>query len=197
MKSYAKLLLRLAVFAFALGLAVFIAAECMVIAASRGDARPDADYIIVLGAKVNADGPSSALLDRLGAALSYMEENEGTIAVVSGGQGEDEPESEGKCMRDWLVAQGIDEERIIIEDRATNTRENLRFSCELIGEGWREKRIAVVSSEYHLCRADYIGKKLLGYDFETIPAATSLVNYRIYYFVREALGIVYTRLFYF
>ena len=103
-------------------------------------------------------------------------------------------------MRDWLLEKGIDPERVIAEEKASDTRENLRFSAELIaqdaGTEWSEQKVVIVSSEYHLCRARYVGKHLLDYDFGTYPAPTSLKAYQIRYFIREALGMVYTRLFY-
>lgn len=103
-------------------------------------------------------------------------------------------------MRDWLIEKGVDPERVIAEEAASDTRENLRFSCDLIaqdcGEDWQTQRIVIVSSEYHLCRARYLGCHLLDYDFGTYPAPTSLAAYKVRYFIREALGMVYTRLFY-
>ena len=141
-----------------------------------------------------------SLDDRLRAALAYLEDYPDAKAVVTGGQGPDEPESEGQCMRDWLIEKGVDPERVIAEEAASDTRENLRFSCDLIaqdcGEDWQTQRIVIVSSEYHLCRARYLGCHLLDYDFGTYPAPTSLAAYKVRYFIREALGMVYTRLFY-
>ena len=94
----------------------------------------------------------------------------------------------------------MDPWRVIAEEKASDTRENLRFSCALIeedaGKPWQEQKIVIVSSEYHLCRARYLGKHLLDYDFGTYPAPTSLKAYKVRYFIREALGMVYTRLFY-
>ncbi len=183
-----------------IGIIVFIAAEAMVIAASEGDATSGADYIVVLGAKVNNYGgvptPSSALADRLRAALSYLQDNPQTLAILSGGQGPDEPETEAACMMRWLSDRGISEDRLIPEENSTNTRDNIGHACELIGEDWRDKHIVIVSSEYHLCRAKYLGRKFFDYDFETLAAPTSLKNYKCKYFVREALGMVYTALFY-
>ena len=178
------------------GAAVFVWAEAQVISWSKGNAQAGADYLIVLGAKVNEDGPSVALSDRLGKALEYLQDNPDCVAVVTGGRGEDEPFSEASCMAEWLTQRGIDPQRILTEDNASDTRENLRFSCELIGDDWSDKKIAVVSSEYHLCRAHLLGESLLDYDFQMLAAPTSLLPYKIYYFYREALGIVYTRLFY-
>ena len=36
--------------------------------------------------------------------------------------------TEGQAMSDWLTASGIAPERVLIEDRATSTMENLQFS---------------------------------------------------------------------
>ena len=183
----------------AIGIITFIVSESLVIAASDGQNYEGADYIIVLGAKVDPWGPSRALDDRLRAAYSYLETYPDSKAVVTGGQGPDEVMSEGDCMADWLIEKGIDPERVIRETEADDTRENLRFSCELIEEDCgqvRTQKIVIVSSEYHLCRARYVGKHLLDYDFGTYPAPTSLVAYKVRYFIREALGMVYTRLFY-
>ena len=44
-------------------------------------------------------------------------------------------------MAAYLKEKGLDGERILLEDKSTNTKENLAFSRELIGEG---KRIVVV-----------------------------------------------------
>lgn len=184
----------------AIGVITFLVSESIVIAASGGQNYEDADYIIVLGAKVDPWGPSRALDDRLRAAYEYLETYPDSKAVVSGGQGPDEVMSEGDCMADWLVEKGIAPERVIRETAANDTRENLRFSCELIeddcGQDWRTQRIVIVSSEYHLCRAAYVGRHLLDYEFGTYPAPTSLEAYKIRYFIREALGMVYTILFY-
>ena len=182
------------------GALTFCISESLVLRASRGQNYEDADYIIVLGAKVDPWGPSRALDDRLRAALTYLESYPDAKAVVTGGQGADEPESEGQCMYDWLLEKGVAAERVIAETEATDTRENLRFSADLIasdcGEDWKTQKIVIVSSEYHLCRARYLGRHLLDYDFGTYPAPTSLAAYKVRYFIREALGMLYTRLFY-
>ena len=200
MKRGVKIVLGVLVAIIAIGVITFIVSESLVIAASDGQNYEDADYIIVLGAKVDPWGPSRALDDMLRAAYSYLETYPDSKAVVTGGQGPDEVMSEGDCMADWLIEKGVDPERVIRETEADDTRENLRFSCELIeedcGQDWRTQKIVIVSSEYHLCRARYVGKHLLDYDFGTYPAPTSLVAYKIRYFIREALGMVYTRLFY-
>ncbi len=200
MNKKLKILIRTLTICIIIGIVVFIAAELMVIAASRGDATSGADYIIVLGAKVNNYGgvptPSSALVDRLRAALSYLQDNPNTVAILSGGQGPDEPETEAACMIRWLEEREISSGRLIPEESSTSTRDNIAHACEIIGEDWRDKHIVIVSSEYHLCRAQYLGKKFFDYEFEALAAPTSLANYKYMYFIREALGMVHNALFY-
>ena len=95
--------------------------------------RPDLDYIIVLGAHVAGTRLSKALLERTRRALRYLEENPETRAVLSGGQGQGEQISEAEAMYRYLTEHGIDGSRLILEDRSTNTKENLDFSLEKIG----------------------------------------------------------------
>lgn len=51
---------------------------------------------------------------------------------MSGGQGPDEVISEALAMKNYAVEMNIPEEDILMEDKSTNTKENLLFSTELI-----------------------------------------------------------------
>lgn len=178
----------------AAGILLFAVSEAFVISNARTEQRSsDASYLIVLGAGVNGTVPSLSLRNRLDAALEYLNMNPETVAIVSGGRGSGENISEAECMRLWLEQRGIDPERIVSEDRATNTMENLEYSFALISE--REKGripepVAVLSSEYHLLRAKMQAEKL-GVDCAGVAARTTLPLLRINYFIREAFGAVY------
>lgn len=93
-------------------------------------------------------------------------------------------------MHDELVKLGISEDRIWMEDKSTSTDENLRFSLQLIEEktGERPKKLAFLSSEYHLLRASLMAKKL-GVEFEGVPAKTSNVTQLINHAMREVAGV--------
>ncbi len=84
-------------------------------------------YVVVLGAKVNPDGPSVSLWDRICAAYTYLDTHPGVTAVLSGGRGTDEPITEAQCMYRELVELGIDPHRLILEEEATSTWENLHL----------------------------------------------------------------------
>jgi len=164
--------------------------EALIIKASFGSPETETKYLLVLGAKVRADGPSLSLLDRIDTAYDYLTAHPDTIAVVTGGKGDDEPITEAKCMYDSLVALGISPGRIWVEDKATSTWENLQYSLALIEEktGSRPTEVAVLSSEYHLFRASLF-TKAAGAEFIGIPAATSNPFLKVNYFLREVAGV--------
>ena len=173
-----------------IGLLIVGVTEALVIEASFGDPKQHCDYMVVLGAKVRAEGPSVSLMDRIRATQAYMDDHPDVIAVVSGGQGADEPMTEARCMYDELVKLGVDPQRIWIEDQATSTWENLNFSLNLIEEktGTRPEKIGILSSEYHLFRASLFADAC-GVESVGIPAATSRLPQKINHFMREVAGI--------
>ena len=187
---FGKVLTRTVSVLLALGLAVCAVTEGFVIKASFGSPNEQTDYVVVLGAKVRSWGPSVSLWDRIYAAADYLKAHPEVIAVVSGGQGADEPETEAGCMYRELVNLGVEPERILIEDRAKSTWENIRFSLDLLEKetGARPAKLGVVSSEYHLFRASLFAKNA-GVQFVGIPAKTSRLGQKINHFMREVAGV--------
>jgi len=173
-----------------IGLILVAATEFFIIKASLGEPKETCDYVVVLGAKVRESGPSVSLWDRIYGARDYLETHPDVIAVVSGGQGPDEPMTEARAIYDELVKLGISEDRLLMEDRATSTWENLNFSLDLIEEktGTRPENIGIVSSEYHLFRASLFADAC-GVESVLIPARTSIFTQRINHFMREVAGV--------
>ena len=188
--TFAKITTRVFTVILILGLLVVGITEAVIIHASFGNPKETVEYMVVLGAKVNRDGPSVSLWDRICGAYEYLEEHPDVIAIVSGGQGTDEPITEAECMYRELVNLGIDPKRIWIEDNATSTWENLNFSLDLIEEktGVRPVKLGVLSSEYHLFRASLFAKAC-DVDFVGIPARTSRLSQMINHFMREVAGV--------
>ena len=188
--ALSKIAIRVFTVILVIGLLVVGITEAIIIKASFGDPDEEVKYMVVLGAKVNRDGPSVSLWDRICAAYTYLEEHPDVIAVVSGGQGTDEPITEAKCMFRELVNLGIDPWRIWIEDEATSTWENMNFTLDLIEErtGERPEKLGVLSSEYHLFRASLFAKKC-GVEFVGIPARTSRASQMVNHFMREVAGV--------
>lgn len=178
----------------ALGFALFAWLEIPVISASDGDSDVDADYLIVLGAGVNGSVPSLSMVNRLTPTIEYMQSHPDCRAVLTGGQGSGENLSEAQAMFDYLTAHGVDGSRLILEEKATSTAENLQFSFEIIDREAENAVIAVVSSEYHLCRAKEMAK-MLGVEVYGIPGHTSYPVLKINYFIREAFGMLHLKVF--
>ncbi len=114
---------------------------------------------VVLGAQVKGTNPSVILYGRIQAAERYLQENPEAKAVLTGGKGSDEQISEADCMYNVMVAEGIDPQRLIKEDKATDTKENFAFSMQLIGQNGLNPDIAVVTDGFHQFRAKLIAQK--------------------------------------
>ena len=173
-----------------IGVVAFLITEAFVIYASFGDPSRSCKYMVVLGCMVRDDGPSASLRDRIDAAYDYLTAHPDVIAIVSGGQGEDEPMTEAQCMYDHLVEMGIDPQRVWLEEASTSTWENLQFSLALIEEktGSRPTTIGLLSSEYHLLRASLLAEDQ-GVDVVKIPAKTTSASTAFNHFLREVAGI--------
>ncbi|AZB42715.1 YdcF family protein [Bacillus sp. FJAT-42376] len=117
----------------------------------------NADYLIVLGAKVNGDVPSLALKYRIDAAADYMANHPKTTAIVSGGRGPGENRTEADAMKEGLMKHGIAASRIILEDRSTSTVENIENSKALIPENARTG--VIVTNDFHLYRSVMIASE--------------------------------------
>lgn len=116
------------------------------------------DYLLVLGCGVKGETPSKQLASRLDTALEYCEKNKDGKIIVSGGRGKGERITEAEAMRRYLVKRGIDDERIISEDKSTSTAENFVFSNRLLDGGFGSHSVAFVTSDYHVYRADSIAR---------------------------------------
>lgn len=188
--KFTRTVIRIFTIILCIGLLVVGITEALIIQASFGNPEAECAYLLVLGAKVRSDGPSLSLMNRINAAFDYLTAHPDAIAVVSGGQGSDEPMTEAQCMYDHLTAMGIDPSRIWMEDKATSTWENLLYSLDLIEEktGQRPETLAVLSSEYHLFRAKLFTEKA-GAEFIGVPARTTNPVLMVNYFLREVAGV--------
>lgn len=143
------------------------------------------DYIIVLGARVKGTVPSLAFASRIKAAASYLKQNENTIAIASGGKGPGEDISEAESIKRELIKLGISESRILLEDRSTDTYENISFSKRLIPENAQTGLI--VTNTFHIYRAVSIARDQ-GLDVKGLPAKTPL-SALVKSYTREYLAI--------
>lgn len=148
------------------------------------------DVAIVLGCVVNGDKPGIFLKGRINAAYKYLNENPNAIAVLSGGQGNGENISEAKCMFNCLTEMGIDKSRLLIEDKSTSTRENFKYSKEIIEKnGIKSKKITIITNDFHECRASEFAKQN-GFKPLRYPSKTPWNGY-MPFATREIFAIIY------
>ena len=174
--------------AFILIMSSFVVIEGLIIKESLSSPSAAADYIIVLGAKVNGEIPSTILRQRIDSAAQYMKDNPETIAVASGGQGPDEEMPEGLAIKNGLIRAGISEDRILLEDKSTSTFENLSFSMKLIDDP--SSNIVIASSDFHIYRALSMAKNMGFTQASGLPAQSHL-HMKPQYYLREYCGCLF------
>lgn len=125
-------------------------------------------YIVVLGSGLINNQVPPLLASRITKGIALLKHNPEATLIMSGGQGEDEEMPEGVAMRDFAIARGVSEEKVLAEKNSKNTRENLRFSYNLME---KPAKIAIVTNHYHLFRALLIAKEenipCIGYGAKT------------------------------
>lgn len=144
--------------------------------------------VIVLGCQIRGDRPSLMLSRRLQAAAAYLKEKPEALVIVSGGQGADEEYAESEIMKRYLVELGIEETRILEEDRSLNTQQNLKYSAGLIRQKGLSTRVVIATDGFHQLRAAKYAKNN-GLTPSAVNARTPWELVPVYY-VREYLAIV-------
>ena len=146
------------------------------------------DYLVVLGARIRGEVPSLTLQYRLDKAYTYLVNNPDTMVIVSGGQGVGESITEAEAMKRYLVKKGIKENRILLEPRARDTDENLRYAFEIMDGQQEDASSLVVTSSFHVLRSKMIakdlGRQVGGIGSKTLPYLIPT------YYLREFFAVV-------
>lgn len=109
--------------------------------------------LVVLGAAVRADGaPTPVLLRRVERAAALMAAGTGDFLVVTGGAIAGRP-AESAVMATVARDLGVPADRIVCESKARNTRENARFSLDLLAGRGGVGTVVVITDAWHLPRA--------------------------------------------
>ncbi|GBG04872.1 hypothetical protein LrDSM24759_07860 [Lactobacillus rodentium] len=124
------------------------------------------DYLIVLGAGlINGNKVSRLLGARIDRAIAYSNKqydkgHKRPKIIMSGGQGKDEDLSEAAAMKAYAIKHGMPEEYILLEDKSTNTQENMVFSKQIAIKdfGNNKFRAKFFTNNYHLFRAGLYAK---------------------------------------
>lgn len=110
---------------------------------------------ILLGCRVEGDKPGRMLSQRINAAYDYLTENPEAVCVLSGGQGWDEKMTEAQAMYNTLTEMGISPDRLIPEDKSTDTKENIANSKALLGD---IDEAVIITTDFHQFRTAIIAE---------------------------------------
>lgn len=91
-------------------------------------------------------------------------------------------------MADYLIRFGIDEKKIIREDRSVSTRENLRFSRQFTDP--EQGITGIVTNGFHMYRACLIAKQEGYRNIYKIPASSNPV-FQLNYLMREFFAVIH------
>jgi uncharacterized SAM-binding protein YcdF (DUF218 family) len=133
------------------------------------DYRGNADAILVLGAKVHADGtPSGALLDRTRTACELWRAGLASTLVFSGGRDTDAGASEPEAMARIAREAGVPDSALVLDETGNDTASSIAFTARLARErAWQS--VLVVSHDYHLARLRLLAVRA-GLAVRTVPA---------------------------
>lgn len=156
-KGFGRVCKWILIVGYALAGVLFAGTSLLLGLTAQQEVEPGADAMIVLGAGIRGETPTLVLSQRLDRAKSYLDESPNTIAILSGGMGEGETVTEASVMKRYLERQGIDSQRLILEERSTSTQENFAFSKEIIQSRWGDQaQVVFVTTEFHVYRAQRV-----------------------------------------
>ncbi|MGF1731049.1 YdcF family protein [Photobacterium kasasachensis] len=121
--------------------------------------------IITLGYVLNDDGSMARqLIQRLELTLRLANQLPESLIIVTGGLAK-RGKTESQQMRHWLIQHGISPDRIIEENKATNTIDNARLSLKLLKQRHLQSA-TLISASVHVHRSQLL--------FETLQCACNL-----------------------
>ena len=141
---------------------------------SHKDETQQADCAIVAGASVKGNEPSPVFQARLDHAVTLYRQGMTHTIILTGGYSPEQPFSDAAIARNYLRRQGIPASQILIEEKSTVTRENLRYAKELMITN-NLKDALLVSDPLHMKRLISIAERM---DITAYSSPTPTTRYR-------------------
>lgn len=180
-----------------LGLILLVVVEGTIIYYGQNRDLSESDYVVVLGAGLKGERMTLSLKERVEKALECAKDNKNSYIVLSGGQGPGESIAEAEAMKRYLLENGVEEKRLLLENKSTSTMENFKFSKEIIekhsGKTLENLNIKIVTSNYHAFRSNIIAKRQ-GYDNSNFNSNKTNLLLAPNYFFREFFALPKTLL---
>ena len=148
------------------------------------------DVVIVLGAGIRGDKVTLPLKRRLDKAIEYHAQNPDALILVTGGQGFQETITEAEAMKRYLVKNGISQNVIVNEEKATSTNENMRYSKAILDARFDGSYdVVVITNNFHIYRAVSIARREGFKNVHRMHAGLEWYNYASCY-LRESLAVL-------
>lgn len=154
-------------------------------------------YIIVLGGGTKHNetlGPTARR--RIAKAEEFLKAYPAAKVIVSGGQGKYSSCPEAPVLAISLVVDGINKKRIVQEDKAKDTIQNFSYSAALIAAAEKKslsdvlnEPVTVVTSRYHLARAERLAK-MMGFTHVNGIASSTPPLYMLNSYCREICSYI-------
>ena len=137
---------------------------------------PEENVGIIFGAGIRHDRPSKYLKDRLDAGIELYKLKKISKILLSGDNGSDEHD-ELTVMKLYCYEHGVDTTKVFLDYAGFDTYSTIYRAKHI----FKIDRAILVSQEYHLNRAIYIGNKL---GLQTVGLAADVGAYHNYNYVR-------------
>lgn len=148
------------------------------------------DAVVVLGAGIRGDRVTLPLKMRLDKAIEYHYKNPDALIVVTGGQGLQETVTEAYAMEKYLVQNGVDSSKILKEEKATSTFENMKYSKAILDNYFsNDYSVVVITNNFHVFRGATIAKNTGFKDVTHMHAGLQWYNL-MPCFLRESLAVI-------
>lgn len=132
---------------------------------------------VVLGSGLKADGSATPVTEIRAKSAAELIATKGRMKVICSGSRppDDKGEhgtTEAQVMADIIVAAGISRKRIQLEDQSFDTLGNAIFTVDRYLKGKKGGTLYVVTSPFHMERALYLFRHVLGPKWTVVDAAS-------------------------
>lgn len=123
------------------------------------DSRREVDAIVVMGVAQYDGRPSPQLQARLDHVLTLWKEGVAPLVVTTGGNQPGDRFTEARASADYLIAGGIPESSISMEDIGATTLQSLQGVVEILNSRGLAS-VQIVTDPYHALRSRLIAQDL-------------------------------------
>ena len=129
---------------------------------------------LVLGLALENGHPAEDLRFRLDTAGAYSAAYPEAMLVLTGGNPDETGRTEAAVMRDLLLNRGVAKDRLLLEDQASDTKENFRNAARMMDP---QEPTVLITSNYHMDRAVQTAKGAGFSHILRLPAPSSFRYY--------------------